>query len=560
MSEKKSAKLKRQSSKRKDGLEDNDGDDDDDNNDDANKPLRIGDFITLRNIPTGKATKRGFLGAEGVLDDNCVVAEQPMRFDECVFQICIQNQYSALREYEENIHYLEELHQIEDPEINDGDELSIYGSEDENGEESDAAKLGKLVDSLERSMKNEKALNEQYMKSSVGNTIQYGSVIQLLHVKSQKYLTVEPNQVAEQERENLRVHLSEFGSSLSWFTVMPCYKIDREGDDFNSGSSLLLRVTERTSEQIHCCELPTRLSSPENPTREVNCSLETTGWKAVIYSESHDEDARLFCGDIIRVVDPEMNAQVRLVSAGAHGTRSDCVLTPLADAVEEEEHIDSSALWVVEGFFRPAVGGAVTYGETRSFRLRHLNSGKYLAVRAEDLWQKGARLAAAMSRFGAASSEGSSEGPDYKYCAISGGLTPLCSLTLQAPNLGYKKSSAGPQTVTTVTDGAPVQIQCQGRWMIVGPAATLGSSDVACLGSANRGGAVSLLFERFVQTDAKSDILVGVAAYPRLMAFLACLDDADAPDFAAKLHLAEPAFMDTARRRAGRKSFHPTSM
>ena len=83
MSEKKSAKLKRQSSKRKDGLEDNvDGDDDDDNNDDANKPLRIGDFITLRNIPTGKATKRGFLGAEGVLDDNCVVAEQPMRFDD----------------------------------------------------------------------------------------------------------------------------------------------------------------------------------------------------------------------------------------------------------------------------------------------------------------------------------------------------------------------------------------------------------------------------------------------------------------------------------------------
>ena len=44
----------------------------------AGKPLRIGDFITLRNIPTGKATKRGFLGAEGVLDDNCVVAEQPI--------------------------------------------------------------------------------------------------------------------------------------------------------------------------------------------------------------------------------------------------------------------------------------------------------------------------------------------------------------------------------------------------------------------------------------------------------------------------------------------------
>ena len=83
MSEKKAAKLKRQSSKRKDGLDDNNDDDDDDNNDDdGTKPLRIGDFITLRNIPTGKATKRGFLGAEGVLDDNCVVAEQPMRFDE----------------------------------------------------------------------------------------------------------------------------------------------------------------------------------------------------------------------------------------------------------------------------------------------------------------------------------------------------------------------------------------------------------------------------------------------------------------------------------------------
>ena len=155
-------------------------------------------------MPTGAARKRGFLGAEGVLDDNCVVSEVPGRFDECVFQICIQNQYSALKEYEENIQYLEELHGEQD----DADDV-------DDEDESDAAKLTKLVDSLKRSMDNEKSLNDTYMGQSIGTAIMFGSVIQLLHVKSRKYLTVEPNQVANQERENLRVHLSEFGSSLS---------------------------------------------------------------------------------------------------------------------------------------------------------------------------------------------------------------------------------------------------------------------------------------------------------------------------------------------------------
>ena len=59
---------------------------DDDDVEDDQRPLRVGDFITLRNIANLKS-RRGFLGAEGVLDDSVFAAEQPMNYDECVFQI-----------------------------------------------------------------------------------------------------------------------------------------------------------------------------------------------------------------------------------------------------------------------------------------------------------------------------------------------------------------------------------------------------------------------------------------------------------------------------------------
>ena len=55
-------------------------------------PLCIADYITIK-TPNG-----GFMSAEGVLDDSIVTRRTPELYDDCVFQICPQQQYSAAKE------------------------------------------------------------------------------------------------------------------------------------------------------------------------------------------------------------------------------------------------------------------------------------------------------------------------------------------------------------------------------------------------------------------------------------------------------------------------------
>ena len=51
-------------------------------------------------------------------------------------------------------------------------------------------------------------MNETYMRHKVGNKVLFGDVVQLLHVKSKKYLTVKDKVLARDERENTAVFLS----------------------------------------------------------------------------------------------------------------------------------------------------------------------------------------------------------------------------------------------------------------------------------------------------------------------------------------------------------------
>jgi hypothetical protein len=68
------------------------------------------------------------------------------------------------------------------------------------------------------------------MTEKLGHPVNFGDTIQLLHVKSNKYVTVIPGELAKDQRENIRIRMSSVGSALSWFIVSPRYKIDREGE------------------------------------------------------------------------------------------------------------------------------------------------------------------------------------------------------------------------------------------------------------------------------------------------------------------------------------------
>ena len=60
--------------------------------------LRVGDYITLRNI---KAGFDGYLAADGILQYDVVVKDVPSLFEDSLFCIHLQSQYAACTELNE---------------------------------------------------------------------------------------------------------------------------------------------------------------------------------------------------------------------------------------------------------------------------------------------------------------------------------------------------------------------------------------------------------------------------------------------------------------------------
>jgi hypothetical protein len=354
-------------------------------------------------------------------------------FEEHLFKIYIQRQYSATNEWEDFLRKCpEDVNDIQDPATKNHMEALMKGKE------------------------NETVLNKNVMKNKTGNILSFGDAIQLMHVKSGKFIEIKPSDLARDERENMRVTLSADGTVHSWLKILPRYKINREGEQITNNVEIQLRVVEKANEFLHCADRP----PPKGKRQEVNSSLESpTPWKISIFQRSDElkEKSLLLNGQMVYIRDPESQCALaplarplvinhhkvrnqsnmnvnpgtgnelpqfqsawsssrmrHMVSGGDSfmsvgqgddaatrdssrdlhedeqsdaesvssidefvGDHGDVIFKPFLEGVE-----DSDAIWVMES--KVITKGGVMKFRTEKVHFRHLNTGKYLSLRTKD--------------------------------------------------------------------------------------------------------------------------------------------------------------------------------
>ena len=414
--------------------------------------LKIGDYITLK-----VGVLNSYLGGEGIFVNDVFVDENISRFDDYVFCIHIQKQYNASKELSTF--------------------LSTY-----NVDEEEDPKLQKYLVSLRRGQRSEETLNVEYMQRKAGNPVLFGDIIQLYHVKSRKYVTVLPNVLGRDERENLSILLDTNGNSCSWLKVMPRFNIDREGDQIQSSTEVYLQVVDRKNEFIHCADR----KPPVGLCREVNSSLEVTSWRAVIYQDYTNtiDKSLLLTSQIIQVYESETRFYFCIEDCNDK-TNKKTQLTLKPKNLNGLD--DSSSFWILESK-KIVVGGPLQW-KTETVRLRHVNTGLYL-----NLLEQGPPAAERLAE-------------NFEFTTTGDPSHPGALFQVVEVN----------STKSVLSNGKALQINRDGVWMKRG--ALRDDMTLGVCATLDASAAVSILVERFESDELSNeplDVHVGLAAKTHL--------------------------------------------
>ena len=259
--------------------------------------LAIGDYVLLSCTynQNGKENSTRWLSSDGISGEDCFLLSgngSEEAFDDCLWEVYIQGHYSALREYREAINVLGK----NENRIVKSNVSSVINSQGK-GKSRNKLRVGLLtaeaestaesLDHLYSAASNERKLNDKIMQTKRGKAIRYGDVIQLRHVKSKKFLTVSYYQLAEQERENMRVTVERCGSTLSGLCLLPVRKQSKEGQPVLHNNEVMIRIHEKPTEYIHATNRELNLSRCGQFTKEeVNCSLDPSSWILNLYRKA----------------------------------------------------------------------------------------------------------------------------------------------------------------------------------------------------------------------------------------------------------------------------------